>query len=275
MFSYEGKKAIVTGAGRGIGRAIALAFARQGADVTLAARSEGELEQVAGEVRTLGQQAWVIPTNMSDLDQGERLIDTAKEAMGQIDVLVNNAGGGDMAPGSFGPLDETTPEGFDAIYRLNVRSPLFASIRAAKYMVEQGDGGCILNIVSIDGLFPAPTEGLYGSAKAALVSLTASMAVELGRHKIRVNAIAPALIDTKMVSDWIRTDEQRIDRASFYPINRLGLPEDIAAAAVYLCSQEAEWVSGETLLVAGGQKATSDIFRWVRGHNPVPESTRL
>src|SRR5215203_3325781 len=109
MFSYEGKRAVITGAGRGIGRAIALAFAEHGADVTLAARSRDELEQVADEVRQLGRQAWVIPADMNDLDQAISLIDQAKQAMGALHILVNNAGGGGSVPGGIGPLEEATP----------------------------------------------------------------------------------------------------------------------------------------------------------------------
>jgi NAD(P)-dependent dehydrogenase (short-subunit alcohol dehydrogenase family) len=275
MFSYQGKKAIVTGSGRGIGRAIALAFAEQGADVTLAARSRDELERVADEIRALGRQAWVIPTDMNDPEQAQALIERAHAAMGRIDVLVNNAGGGSSVPGAIGPIDQATPEAFDAVYTLNLRSPFFAILRTVKYMVEQGNGGAILNIVSIDGIAPAPWEALYGSAKAALVSLTASMAVELGRHKIRLNAIAPSLIDTQLVARHLATDEQRMNRSSFFPINRVGKPEDIAGAAVYLCSDEAEWVSGETLRIAGGQKVPFELVRWVRQHNPVPEGSRI
>ncbi|MEE9323937.1 MAG: SDR family oxidoreductase [Dehalococcoidia bacterium] len=275
MFSFEGKKAIVTGAGRGIGRATALAFARQGADVTLAARTTSELEAVADEIRQLGRHAWVVQTDIGDLDQAQGLIHQAKQGMGRVDILVNNAGGGSSIPEGVGPLEQTTPEAFDAVYALNVRSPFFASLQAAQYMKEQGSGGNILNIVSIDGVFPAPGEGLYGSAKAAFVSLTQTLAIELGTYNIRVNAIAPSLIDTKLVSRYLRTDEQRMDRSSYFPINRVGTPEDIAAAAVYLCSGEAEWVSGVTLLIAGGQQATSDIFRWVRRVNSVPEGARI
>ena len=275
LFSYEGKKAVITGAGRGIGRAIALAFARQGADVALAARSVDELEQVAEEVRALGRQAWVLPTDIGDLDQSQKLIERVVTEMGAIHVLVNNAGGGSSVAGGVGPLDGATVEGFDSVFNLNVRSPLFASLRAAERMIAQGTGGAILNIVSIDGLFPAPTEGLYGAAKAALINLTATMAVEYGRHQIRVNAIAPGLVDTALVRRALATDEQRQDRSSFYPLGRVGQPEDIASAAVYLCSDDAGWTSGETLLVAGGLKSTTDVFRWVRRHNPVPDSARI
>jgi NAD(P)-dependent dehydrogenase (short-subunit alcohol dehydrogenase family) len=275
MFSYAGKKTIVTGAGRGIGRATALAFAQQGADVALAARTTSELEAVAEEIRQLGRQAWVFPTDMSQLEQAQALIHAAKRAMGRIDVLVNNAGGGSSIPGGTGPLEQATPAAFDAVYGLNVRSPFFAAQQAAAYMREQGTGGSIVNIVSIDGVFPAPGEALYGSAKAALVSLTETLAVEYGTFNIRVNAIAPSLIDTKLVSRHLQTEAQRLERASYFPINRVGRPEDVAAAVVYLCSDEAGWVSGVTLLVAGGQQAPSDIFRWVRRVNPVPESAKM
>jgi NAD(P)-dependent dehydrogenase (short-subunit alcohol dehydrogenase family) len=274
MFSYEGKKVIVTGAGRGIGRATALAMAGQGADVTLASRTESQLNEVAAEIEALGRKAWVMTADVADLDQGLGLIAKAHETMGGLDVLVNNAGGGSSVPGGLGPLEESTPEGFDAIYALNVRVPFFMCQAAARHMAD-GGGGAICNIVSIDGVFPAPLEGVYGSAKAALISLTATLAVELGRHNVRINAVAPALVDTPLVARHIASDDARADRASFYPINRIGKAEDIAAAAVYLCSDDAAWTSGETLLVAGGQKAASDAIRWLRKVNPVPDATKF
>jgi len=275
MFSFEGKKALVTGGGRGIGRAIALAFARQGADVALAARSPSELEQVAGEIRKLGRKASVHVVDLGNTNRAVETVDAAARELGSLDVLVNNAGGITDLPGSIGPLAETTVEAFDAMYAINVRTPLFASLAACRLMARQGKGGAIVNIVSIDAVFPAPTEGIYGSAKAALVNLTRVLAYEAGKDRVRVNAIAPGVVETRLTEPWLRTDEQRADRASFYPLNRVGVPDDVAAAAVYLCSEEAGWVSGNVLCVTGGQLATSDVFRWVRAHNPVPDSTKI
>jgi 3-oxoacyl-[acyl-carrier protein] reductase len=267
--------AVITGSGAGMGEGIARLFAEEGASVVISDLDKHNGDAVAASIAAQGQHAVFQHADVRIEADCRALIDRAVKVFGRIDVLVNNAGGGSGVEGGVGPLEEATPEGFDAVYQLNLRSPFFTGMRAAKYMIEQGTGGSILNIVSIDGLFPAPGEALYGSAKAALISLTASLAVELGRYRIRVNAIAPGLVDTKLVARALHTEEQRIDRASFSAINRVGKPEDIAAAAVYLCSDEAEWVSGETLLAAGGQKATSDIFRWLRQHNPVPEGARI
>jgi NAD(P)-dependent dehydrogenase (short-subunit alcohol dehydrogenase family) len=275
MFSFEGKRALVTGGGRGIGRAIALAFARQDADVALAARSRSELEQVAGEIRKLGRKASIHAVDLGNTNRAVETVDAAARELGSLDVLVNNAGGITDLPGSIGPLAETTVEAFDAMYAINVRTPLFASLAACRLMARQGKGGAIVNIVSIDAVFPAPTEGIYGSAKAALVNLTRVLAYEAGKDRVRVNAIAPGVVETRLTEPWLRTDEQRADRASFYPLNRVGVPDDVAAAAVYLCSEEAGWVSGNVLCVTGGQLATSDVFRWVRAHNPVPDSTKI
>jgi len=273
--AFEGRRVLVTGGGRGLGRAIGLAMAERGASVAIAGRTVAQMSQTARVIETTGASAYVFEVDLYDVVQAEGLIARAVEAMGGLDILVNNVGGWGSTVGAVGPILEATVDGFDAVFNLNVRSPLFATIAAAKVMIAQGTGGCVLNIASVDGLSPAPTEALYASAKAAVLSLTSTLAYEFGTHGIRVNAIAPGLIETEMTAPWLATDEARVDRASFYPINRIGQPEDVASAALYLCSDSASWVSGVTLPVCGGQYATSDIFRWVRSHNEVPSLARI
>lgn len=274
-YSFQGQRVLITGGGRGLGRHMARAFAAHGANVSVAARSKEQLELAVADVRTEGREAWSFPVDLYDVAQAQRVVDDAAAAMGGIDILINNAGGwGDVA-GAVGPILEATVEGFDAVYDLNVRSPLFATIGAARHMIEQRTGGSVLNVASVDALAPAPTEALYASAKAAVLSLTRTLAYEFGTHGIRVNAVAPGVVETELTAPWLRTDEQRADRASFYPLNRIGTPDDISAAALYLCSTQAGWVSGITLPVCGGQFATSDIFRWVRAHNFVPDAAKI
>ena len=275
MFSYAGKRVLVTGAGRGIGRAIALDMAKQGADVCVAARSRTELESVTASIRNLERQASFMSIDLSNARAGRQVVLWAFDQMGGLDVLVNNAGGGSSLWGGIGPLEDTTDEGMRSIYGLNLEAPFFSCLQAISIMKEAGTGS-ILNIVSVDGLVAVPGEALYGSAKAALVSLTESLAIEAGTYNVRINAIAPGLINTTLVGNQLKTELQRTDRASYYPLNRIGEPTDISAAAVFLCSDEAEWVSGVTLPVSGGlHKTTGAMFRWVRNHNYVPAELRI
>lgn len=275
MFDYTGKRVLITGGGRGLGLAMAAEMARHGAVLALASRTAAQLDEAVRELKTLGARAHALPVDLYDVAQSRQLVSRAAEAMGGLDILVNNAGGWGIVPGAAGPIIDATIEGFDSVFGLNVRSPLFSSIAAALVMIEQGTGGCILNIASVDGLAPAPTEALYGAAKAAVLSLTQTLAYEFGIHGIRVNAIAPGIIETEMTRPWLSEPDDRTDRESFYPLGRIGQPADIAAAALYLCSDDAAWVSGVTLPVCGGQYATSDIFRWTRGHNPVPLGKKI
>ncbi len=272
MFSLKGKSAVITGAGRGIGRAIALAYAESGADLVIAARTESQLEEVAGLAREHGGNVVVAPTDVMDIEKLRATIDRAVEEFGKLDILVNNAGG-DGGTGGWDLLIDVTEEAWDGLYQLNTKAPLFGMQHAVRIMREQGHGGSIINIVSIDAVTSAPYEALYGSAKAALDSQTVTMAVEAGQYEIRVNAIAPGLIDTPAVAGALQTPDDRTKRASFYPINRIGEPEDCAAAAVFFASDEAGWISGQTLLVAGGANAASDTVRYLHSVNSMPEPT--
>lgn len=268
---FGGKVAIVTGAGKGIGREIASQLARAGASVLVSSRTAADLDSLVQEITDAGGRAVARVADVSDTVAVQELVEFGIRELGGLDILVNNAGGGSEA---FGDFMTRTPEDFVKTFDLNVQSPVFAMQRAAEHMSKNG-GGAIVNLASIDALSPAPGESFYGAAKACLVSFTQTLAIELGQYGIRINALAPAVIETEMVTSWIATDDLRADRSSFYPINRLGTVEDVAAAALFLCSDDAGWISGVTLPITGGAQAASDSFRWLRNANPVPEAMRL
>jgi len=221
MFSMQGKVCVVTGAGRGLGRGIALAYAKQGADVVLASRTEADLDEVAALIIKKGRRA-----------------------------LVHVA--------------DVTEDGWDRMIRLNLRGQVFGAQAAARAMRTQGSGGSIIFLSSIDSLYAAPGgEGIYGACKAAINNIVQTMAIELGQYGIRVNAIAPAVVETPLTAPWLATEADRRDRATFYPLRRVGQPADVAGAAVYFASDEAAWVSGAVLLVSGGSVMTSDPYRYL------------
>jgi len=273
MLSFKQKTCVVTGAGKGIGRAICLAYARQGANVVGGARSGADLASLAKEAEALGAKVLVQQTDVTDQSQIERLGNAAIERFGGIDVWVNNAGGFTPGPDEMTDMIDMKERTLDAMLRLNVTAQVLGAQVGARAMRASGRGGCILFMSSIDSFYAAPGgEGIYAACKAALNSLTETMAVELGQYRIRVNAIAPAVIVTPLTMPWFPTEEMQRQRSSFYPMGRLGRPEDIASAALYLSSDEAGWVSGAVLLVSGGAVYTSDPYRYLmklHGH-PVP-----
>ena len=274
MFSLAGKSCVVTGASRGLGRAIALAFADQGADVVLAARSVGDLDRVRREIEAKGRRALVQPTDVTDLRQLQALAAAAVARFGRLDVWVNNAGGDTSIEGGWVEWLDVTEAGWDRMLQLNLKAQVFGAQAAARAMRDGGRGGAIIFLSSIDGLYAAPGgEGIYGACKAAINNVTQTMAVELGQYGIRVNAIAPALVETPLTAPWLASEEDRRKRSAFYPLRRIGQPPDVAAAAVYFASDEAAWVSGAVLLVSGGAVMTSDPYRYLmRVNRPEPQS---
>ena len=243
----DGKVAIVTGAGKGIGAAIARAFAEVGASVVLGARTEADLDAVAADIEAMGSRALVVPTDVMDAEQLERLASRAMEEFGRIDILVNNAGG--FPPK---PVSQTTSKEFIGAFRFNVATAFDLSRICAPLMMDSTGEGIILNISSIAGHKPTPCFAAYGTAKGALSLLTQELAQEFA-PKIRVNAIAVGSTKTDALNT-VLTPEIEQTMVDLTPMGRLGEVEDIALGALYLCSSAASYVTGEILGVNGGME---------------------
>ncbi len=243
IFSLADKVAIVTGAGRGIGKAIALGLADAGAYVVVAARTASDIENTAFEIEKKGTKALAVPTDVRLSDQVNNLVNATMNKFGRIDVLVNNAGG------SFNvPVMNMSEGGWDAIIRENLKSVFLCSQTTAKVMIDQ-KRGVIINIASIAGLEAYVFNASYGAAKAGVISLTKTMAMELAKYNIRVNAIAPGFIATEGV---LQLFAHHPEVSKQIPLARLGNPEDIVGGVIYLASDASVYVTGETLVIDGG-----------------------
>jgi len=252
LFSLEGRKALVTGAGRGIGQAIALAFAQSGADVALASRSEPELRATAALVEQAGRRALVFPADLRE--QGAALVDQAAEALAGLDILVTSAG----AVVRKSALDYTESD-WDSVIDLNLKARFFISQAAARHMRERG--GSILHIASLSSFFGIPNHIAYTSGNGGLAALTRAEAVEWAAYDIRVNAIAPGTIVTKQTEGLLANPDALATRLAKIPMNRLGRPEDVAGAAVFLASDAAAYITGHVLPVDGGWLAGGSSWR--------------
>ena len=246
-FRLDGHVAVITGAGKGIGAAIAKAFAEAGAQVVIGARTESDLQSVAADVEALGSRALVVPTDVLDFDQLQGLADAAMAEFGRIDILVNNAGGFPPKPAA-----QTSAREFEAAMRFNVTTAFELSRICAPLMVESAGGGNILNISSIAGHKPSSWFSAYGTAKSALSFLTLELAQEYA-PKVRVNAIAVGSTKTDALNT-VLTDEIEQTMVALTPMARLGEVEDIALGALYLCSPAASYVTGDILCVNGGME---------------------
>jgi 7-alpha-hydroxysteroid dehydrogenase len=251
-FRLDGEVAVVTGAGKGIGRAIAAGLAEAGADVVLASRTRSDLEEVAAEVRALGRRALAVVTDATEMAALEHLAEQAIAQLGKLTIWVNNAGGIPDATPRY--LVRTPEENFDAQIALNLKAVWMGATVAARRMAE--DGGSIINISSRSAYGPQVKNGPYGAAKAAVNSLTSTLAVELA-PRIRVNAIAPGPVPTENFDECMGTDTEekraRLLEMIGIPLGRYGEPQDIAAAVVYMASPAASWVTGQCLYVTGGR----------------------
>lgn len=251
--------AVVTGGGSGIGRAICLRYAAEGAAVVAADLIPERAEETAKLITQAGGKAIGVEVDVADEQKVMAMAAQAQSAFGTVDILVNNAGlsrGADILT-----IDEET---WDLNFNVVLKGAFFCAKALLPGMIEQRDG-VILNIVSVNGLTGIGEEP-YSAAKAGLINLTQNMAVRYGEHNVRVNAIAPGTINTPIWNSTVEKDPGVFDRiAQLYPLKRVGAPEDIAGAALYLASEDAAWVSGTTLVVDGGLLAGSDRFRQASG----------
>ncbi|MEV8098128.1 SDR family oxidoreductase [Kitasatospora sp. NPDC085879] len=241
--SFKGQVALVTGASRGIGLGIARELVQRGAKVCITARNP---EPLAEAVRDLGgpDHAIAVAGKADDAAHQEEAVARTLESFGRLDLLVNNTG---INP-TYGPVLDTDPAVAAKILAVNVLAPLAWTRRAhAAWMGEHG--GAVVNVASIAGIRSSENIGMYGVSKAALIRLTMELAADLGPD-IRVNAVAPAVVKTKFAEALFEGREEKVVRA--YPLGRLGLPEDIAGAVAFLLSQDAAWITGQTLVVDGG-----------------------
>jgi 7-alpha-hydroxysteroid dehydrogenase len=247
-FKIDGKVALVTGAGKGIGAGCAIGLAEAGADVVLASRTQSDLENVAAVVRERGRRALVVPTDVTDAEQRAHVVEAAVAEYGRLDILVNNAGG--WLPRAF---LQTSERNLEAALRFNVTTAFMLSQLAVPHMVA-GGGGAIVNISSRSASMVQPAFTAYAASKAALSMMTRAMAPELA-PKIRVNAIEVGGIETDALAHVLSDASVRAQLEDNTPMHRVGLPADIAAAVVYLVSNASSFVTGKVFEVDGGVEA--------------------
>jgi len=250
-FSLEGQVALVTGAARGIGRAISLALANAGADVALGLRRVEDAEDLADEITAMGRRSMRVQMDVLDRAQITSAVDAVVESFGRIDILVNNAG---LGPPEV-PVEDATEEDFDLTFDLNVKGLFFTSQAVGRVMIAQGSGK-IVNLSSQAGFIALPGEAIYCASKAAVSHLTKCLAVEWGSYGINVNAVAPTFIKTPGTAPALSDPDFAADVLErIAGLHRVGEPVDVAGAVVYLASPASSLVTGATLMVDGGWTA--------------------
>jgi NAD(P)-dependent dehydrogenase (short-subunit alcohol dehydrogenase family) len=250
MESLKDRVAIVTGASRGIGLGIAAELVRRGAKVCVTARRPESLAEAVAELGG-ADVAIGVPGKADDAEHQAEAVARTIEAFGQLDMLVNNAGINPV----YGPVTDIDPAAAAKILAVNVLAPLAWTRRARDAWMGE-HGGAVVNVASVAGLRASPGIGMYGVSKAALIRLTTELAVELG-PRIRVNAVAPAVVKTKFATALYEGREEQVSAA--YPMKRLGLPEDIAGVVAFLLSDQASWVTGQTVVLDGGVTLTGGM----------------
>ena len=253
-FSLKGKTAIVTGGGRGIGKAIAIAFAKAGAKVAVTSRKIADLEATAAEIKAFGGEAYPIQSHLGKMDEIQRMVATAMEKLGgRIDILVNNAG----ASPAMASVLESDERLWETVMNVNMKGMYFTSQAVANIMKKQG-GGKIINIASIDGFKPEAAVSIYSISKAGARMITKAFAAELIPYNIQVNTIAPGPFETKMMnSHWAHLPPEEGKKmhemvSRMLPIGRIGDPDEIAGAAIFLASEASSYTTGAEIVIDGG-----------------------
>lgn len=246
-FRLDGKVAIVTGASKGIGEAMAVGLASFGARVVVSSRKAEACEAVVGRIAEAGGEAIAVAAHMGDMDQARGLAEAAVARWGRLDIVINNAATNPV----FGPVLQTDESAFDRIMAVNVKGPFELCKAAQPHMAAQG-GGAIVNIASVGGLSPEPFLGIYSVSKAAIISLTKVLAKEWGPAGIRSNVICPGLIQTKFSSALWQNESILEHVLRDVPMGRIGTPDEMAGLAVFLCSDAASYVNGGVYTADGG-----------------------
>ena len=247
IFRIPGRVALVTGASRGIGRAIALGLAEAGADVVLAARKLPDLEAVAQEISQMGRKALPVSANVRHLPEIDNLVKRAVDEFGHIDILVNNAGTNPV----FGSVFEIDERAWEVTLGLNLKGYFFLSQAVGKLMRDQG-GGNIINVASVDGIRPRIGGAVYSISKAGIIMLTKVLAQEWGQYNIRVNAIAPGLVKTRFSQALWDNPVIRERAEDNTALGRIAEPEEIIGAALFLASEASSYMTGQTIVLDGG-----------------------
>jgi len=247
MFDLTGRVAVVTGASRGIGEAIAKAYAQRGARVVVSSRKQEACEEVAKEIVADGGDAVALACHIGDMDALTRLFEEVGERYGQLDVLVNNAATNPY----YGHVLDTDLGAFQKTVDVNIRGYFFASVIGGRMMRSSG-GGSIINIASVNAVRPGPLQAIYSVTKGAVLNMTKAFAKECGPDGIRCNAILPGLIRTKFAGALFADEKQLSHYVGDNPLRRVGEPGDLAGAAVFLASDASSYVTGEFLVVDGG-----------------------
>jgi 3-oxoacyl-[acyl-carrier protein] reductase len=248
QFSVDGRNAIVTGASQGIGRTIAERLAADGANVAICSRSQDRVDPVAEGIREDGGTALAVECNVREPDEVEAFVEATVEEFGGVDLLVNNAGGEFVAP-----FEDISENGWKSIVDLNLHGTFHCTQAAGEYMRED-DGGCIINLSSVNGQHAAPHESHYSDSKAAIIRLTETLSVEWAPHGIRVNCVAPGLIQTPGVAETLGIQESQMPPRETVD-RRIGHTEDIADVIQFLASDAAAFMTGETVTVKGVPRA--------------------